>query len=135
MTSNFASIKANIQFDDGWDLSKVNNIHKLAETYIYGGAGGESRYLGNLGNYLAAKKDFMLILMSNASLIEKDEFSELLLAVNHINEALTTIGDCSDISKELIDHLHEDLQKIYRMPDRGMGQLFDVNPKRGSVLI
>lgn len=56
----------------------------------------------------------MLIMMSNASLLQKDEFSELLLSVNHIHEALKTFDDISAISDDLIDHFHSDLEKAYR---------------------
>ncbi len=56
----------------------------------------------------------MLIMMSNASLLEKDEFSELLLSVNHIHEALKTVDDISAISDDLVDHFHSDIEKAYR---------------------
>ena len=111
--SNFQELNSKIQFDKGLDSSTVKIIHKLAGAYKYGAPKGVEDML-EMGELLMSKKDFMLILMSNASLIEKDEFSELLLAVNHIYEALKTIGEISSLSQELIDHVHSDLQKVYR---------------------
>jgi len=111
--SNFAALRANIQLDEGWDTSKVKSIHKLAGNYKYGAPKGIEDIL-EIGELLNSKKDFILILMSNASLIEKDEFSELLLSVNHIYEALKTMGDISGISRELIDHFHSDIERMYK---------------------
>jgi hypothetical protein len=111
--SNFSALNHTIQFDNGWDASKVKKIHKLAESYIYGAPKGIEDVL-EIGQLLMEKKDFLLILMSNASLIEKDEFSELLLAVNHIYEALKTMGDVSDMSDDLVEHVHSDIEKVYR---------------------
>lgn len=111
--SNFALLKANIKFDNGWNPSTVKRIHKFAEDYTYGAPNGIGDIL-EFGDLLLAKKDFMLILMSNGSLIEKDEFSKLMLAINHIHEALKTMCDLSSMSKDLIDHLHDDLQNVYR---------------------
>jgi len=111
--SNFDRLKAEISIDNGLDSSKVKAIHKLAETYTYGATKGKEDIL-EIGELLSAKKDFMLIMMSNASLLQKDEFSELLLSVNHIHEALKTIDDISAISDDLIDHFHSDLEKAYR---------------------
>jgi len=111
--SNFPTLKAKIQLDNDGDLSLFKSIHELAETYTYGAPKGTAD-IEEIGELLIAKKDFMLILMSNASLIEKDEFSELLLAINHVYEALKTLGDISKLDQELIDHLHQDLEKVYR---------------------
>ena len=111
--SNFNTLKSKIKFDKGWDAGTVKSIHKLATSYVYGAPKGIDDVL-EIGELLIARKDFLLILMSNASLIEKDEFSELLLAVNHIYEALKTMGDVSNMSQELIDHIHSDIEKVYR---------------------
>jgi hypothetical protein len=111
--SNSDILKAKISFDKGLDTPKVKAIHRLAETYTYGAPNGKEDII-EIGELLSAKKDFMLIMMSNASLLEKDEFSELLLSVNHIHEALKTIDEISSISKDLTDHFHSDLEKAYR---------------------
>ncbi|MHC1719880.1 MAG: hypothetical protein AB9844_04145 [Clostridiaceae bacterium] len=111
--SNFASLRAEIQLDSGWEQSKTKNIHKMAKTYKYGAPKGIEDIV-EIGELLNAKKDFMLILMSNASLIEKDDFSELLLSVNHIYEALKTMDDISGMGQELIEHVHSDMERIYR---------------------
>jgi hypothetical protein len=111
--SNSETLNTKISIDSGLDPQKAKAIHRLAETYTYGAPKGKEDIL-EIGDLLSAKKDFMLIMMSNASLLEKDEFSELLLSVNHIHEALKTIDDISAISDALVDHFHSDLQKAYR---------------------
>jgi len=111
--SNFGKLKSKVQLDKSWDPSRIKDIHKMAAAYKYGAPEGIEDIL-EIGDLLNAKKDFILILMSNASLIEKDEFSELLLSVNHIYEALKTMGDLSGISQELIDHIHGDIERVYK---------------------
>lgn len=110
---NFATLKEAIRFNNEWDSAKFKNIHKFADTYKYGAPEGIEDF-EEISKLLMARKDFLLILMSNASLLEKDEFSELLLAVNHIHEAQKTIGDLSGMCKELIDHIHDDIEKVFR---------------------
>jgi hypothetical protein len=111
--SNFDNLKAKVSINSGWDSQKFKAVHRLAETYTYGAPKGKEDIL-EIGELLSAKKDFMLIMMSNASLLEKDEFSELLLSVNHIHEALRTIEDIFAISDDLTDHIHSDLERTYR---------------------
>lgn len=111
--SNSGTLNTKISIDGGLDPQKVKSIHRLAETYTYGAPKGKEDIL-EIGDLLSAKKDFMLIMMSNASLLEKDEFSELLLSVNHIHEALKTIDDISAIRDDLVDHFHSDIEKAYR---------------------
>lgn len=111
--SNSDTLRNKISIDSGLDSPKVKAIHRLAETYTYGSPKDKEDIL-EIGELLAAKKDFMLIMMSNASLLEKDEFSELLLSVNHIHEALKTIDDISAMSDDLVDHFHSDIEKAYR---------------------
>lgn len=110
---NSDMLRAKIAIDSGLDLPKVKEIRRFADTYNYGAPNGKDDIL-EIGELLSAKKDFMLIMMSNASLLEKDEFSELLLSVNHIHEALRTIDDISAISDDLVDHFHSDIEKAYR---------------------
>ncbi len=111
--NNFAQLNSKIQLDKGWDPAAVKSIHKMSESYKYGAPQGIEDFL-EMGQLLGSRKDFLLIMMSNASLIEKDEFSELLLAVNHIYEAMKTIEDTSIMDKDFIDHVHGDLQNVYR---------------------
>jgi len=111
--SNFEKLRSRISIDNDWDSSKAKAIHKLVETHRYGAPEGKED-IRKIGELLSSRKDFMLIMMSNASLLEKDEFSELLLSVNHIHEALKTIDDISRISDELVDHFHDDIEKAYR---------------------
>lgn len=111
--SNFSKLDLQIHFENGFSTETIKNIKKIADTHIYGAPEGIGDVL-EIGQLMNEKKDFLLIMMSNASLIEKDEFSKLLLSVNHIYEALKTIGDSSNMEQELIDHLHSDLQNMYR---------------------
>jgi hypothetical protein len=111
--SNFETLRSRISIDSEWDASKAKAVKKLVDTHRYGAPEGRED-IREIGELLSSRKDFMLIMMSNASLLEKDEFSELLLSVNHIHEALKAIDDISLMSDDLVDHFHGDMEKAYR---------------------
>ncbi len=110
---NFSKIRDQLIFEENWDRKKALDIRRRVESYNYlPGEGVEELYV--IKELLISRKDLMLELMSNAILIEKDEFSELLLAVNHILEEFRTRGEISTFTKPDIIHLHMDIERAYR---------------------
>jgi len=110
---DFYKIKNELIDVENWDESKAKHIRGIVEHHkYYAPEGCGDLYV--MKDLILAKKDFMLELMSNSSLIEKDEFSELLLAVNHILEEFRTRGEIATLDNADIDHLHIDIERAYR---------------------
>lgn len=88
-----------------------------------------SRYLGNhdyevdiqkvdlvnLRNFLIGKRDSMLRLLENPSLLEHESFTELLQAVFHFIEELAARKDLGGLPAKDYGHLAVDMQRAYRL--------------------
>lgn len=113
LDKNFPKIKDELINVENWDEARSKHIAGIVEHHkYYAPKGCDDLYV--MKDLILAKKDFLLELMSNSSLIEKDEFSELLLAVNHILEEFRTRGEISNFNNEDVGHLHVDIERAYR---------------------
>jgi len=70
--------------------------------------------LADLRDFLAAKRGFMLALLENPSLTEYESFSDLLLAVFHVNDELVQRENLQDLPDSDLDHISVDLERAYR---------------------
>lgn len=66
-------------------------------------------------NFLYTKRNFLLSLLGNPSLLEHDSFTELLQSVFHLQEELQARLDINKISKEDEAHLQIDIIRVYRL--------------------
>jgi hypothetical protein len=66
-----------------------------------------------LQNLLVDKKDFMMRLIENPSLLEHDSFSDLLLAVFHLSEELAYRRDIRNSPPADLEHLAGDVKRVY----------------------
>lgn len=65
--------------------------------------------------FLDSKKEMMVSLIANPSLLEHDTFSELLMSVSHMHEelALRQILNKEDSNRKDMEHLRMDLERVY----------------------
>lgn len=66
-----------------------------------------------LANLLKSKRDFLLRLLQNPSLLEHDAFSEVLRAVFHLEDELHHYISYENLPKDSIDHLKVDIERVY----------------------
>lgn len=71
--------------------------------------------LDALYRLLDSRKEMMISLIANPSLLEHDTFSELLMSVNHMHEELTMRQALNreDTGRKDRDHLRMDLERVY----------------------
>ena len=88
-----------------------------------------SRYLGkhdyrvdiqkvdlvNLRNFLTGKRDSLLRLLENPSLLEHESFTELLQSVFHLTEELAARKELEGLPEKDYGHLAIDIQRAYRL--------------------
>lgn len=67
---------------------------------------------------LTSKGDLVVRLLENPSLHEHEYFTELLRAIFHLREELVTRDKISDLSNADIEHLSNDLKRIYPLLSR-----------------
>jgi len=110
-TENLKSIK-------NWDENDFDN--KLAELKgssldFSADVSPEEReeFLENLRALLAGKRDFIINLINNPNLLEKEEFTELMNAILHLDEELEHRTDLALVNDADFGHLNGDMQRVY----------------------
>lgn len=72
----------------------------------------------NLGQLLISKKELLVTMMSNPSLLEHETFTDLLRAVFHLQEELSyrnTELDLRDMDALDVAHLKGDIERVYEL--------------------
>jgi hypothetical protein len=69
--------------------------------------------LGRLKAFLAQKREFLLTLLENPSLLEHDRFTDLLWAVTHVDEELAARPALIDLPDKDLEHIAGDIQRLY----------------------
>ena len=70
-------------------------------------------FLKKLQTLLISKRDFIINLINNPNLLEKEEFSSLMNAILHLDEELEHRTDLSLVSDADFTHLNGDMQRVY----------------------
>ena len=69
--------------------------------------------LGQLKEFLSGKREFLLTLLENPSLLEHDRFTDLLWAVTHVDEELEARPSLNDLSEKDLIHIAGDIGRMY----------------------
>ncbi len=70
-------------------------------------------FLENLRVFLASKREFIINLMTNPNLLEKEEFTGLITAILHLDEELEHRKDLTLVQDADFGHLNGDMQRVY----------------------
>ena len=110
-TENLKSIK-------DWDEKDFDN--KLAELKdasldFQADISAEDReeFLENLRTLLAGKREFIINLINNPNLLEKEEFTELANAILHLDEELEHRKNLELVTDTDFGHLNGDMKRVY----------------------
>jgi len=69
--------------------------------------------LGQLKAFLGQKREFLLTLLENPSLLEHDRFTDLLWAVTHVDEELEARPSLTGLPDKDMEHIAGDIQRLY----------------------
>jgi len=69
--------------------------------------------LGGLKAFLAQKREFLLTLLGNPSLLEHDRFTDLLWAATHLDEELEARPSLSGLPDKDLEHIADDIRRLY----------------------
>ncbi len=69
--------------------------------------------LGGLKTFLGQKREFLLTLLENPSLLEHDRFTDLLWAVTHVDEELEARPSLTGLPDKDLEHIAGDIQRLY----------------------
>jgi hypothetical protein len=69
--------------------------------------------LGELKAFLAQKREFLVTLLGNPSLLEHDRFTDLLWAVTHLDEELEARPSLTGLPDKDLEHIAGDIRRLY----------------------
>ncbi len=110
-TENLKSIK-------DWDQKDFDNkLAELKDTSIDFRADippeEREEFLENLRTLLVDKREFIINLINNPNLLEKEEFTSLINAILHLDEELEHRKDLALVNETDFGHLNGDMQRVY----------------------
>ena len=112
-TSYLESIKSWDDKDYENKLKEIKNINIPFRAYVT--SEDREEYLTNIRNLLINKREFIVGLLNNPNLLEKEEFSKLLTAILHLDEELEHRPDLSKVTDVDFNHLNGDMERIYNI--------------------
>ena len=112
-TSYLESIKSWDDEDYENKLKEIKNINIPFRAYVT--SEDREEYLTNIRNLLINKREFIVGLLNNPNLLEKEEFSKLLTAILHLDEELEHRPDLSKVTDVDFNHLNGDMERIYNI--------------------
>ena len=110
-TENLKSIK-------NWDDKDYENkLKELKDTDVEFQADitpeNREEFLRNLNELLTSKREFIINLINNPNLLEKEEFTGLVNAILHLDEELEHRKDLSLVTDADFAHLNGDMHRVY----------------------
>jgi len=69
--------------------------------------------LAELKVFFARKREFLMTLLGNPSLLEHDHFTDLLWAVTHLDEELESRSSVENLPEADLKHLAGDIERLY----------------------
>ena len=73
----------------------------------------QSLNLSELKNYLSERREFLLTLLDNPSLLENDRFTDLLWSVTHVDEELEARTSLNNLPEKDLEHIAGDIRRMY----------------------
>ena len=110
-TENLKSIKSwdEKDFDNKLNELKNTNIDFRADIP----AEEREKFLENLRTLLVDKREFIINLINNPNLLEKEEFSALVNSILHLDEELEHRTDLALVNDGDFAHLNGDMKRVY----------------------
>ncbi|WP_432402040.1 hypothetical protein [Wukongibacter sp. M2B1] len=96
-----------------WNDSDFKNKSKLLNEEFQYDIDIDKVDIGKFANLLRSKREFLLGLLQNPSLLEHETFTELLTAVFHLEDELHHHTNYDDLTKEDYEHLKGDIERVY----------------------
>ena len=106
------SIRKELIVNDNWSELEFHRVSDRLRRYNYGVA-IQGIELEHLTNFLVGKRDFLLRLLENPTLLEHESFTDLLRAVFHLTEELGARGNTCQLSDADCAHISGDLKRVY----------------------
>ncbi len=105
-------IREHFLVDDTWDARRYAGAMRIASAHTYG-VHMTAADLESLRDYIVARRQFLLGLLQNPTLLEHERFTSVLWAVFHLAEELDHRSDFGALPPSDIAHLNGDVKRAY----------------------
>lgn len=109
---NINNLKNKLIITNSWTKKDFENACCMIDKYK---AEVEFTNLENLKTILSDNRDFMLKIIENPTLLEHEIFSELMMALFHLQEELTNRNDVESLAAKDQEHIQIDISRAYAM--------------------
>ena len=110
--NNKAEISRHLNLKDSWGKKEFREAAAYAQTLKI-----EIDYqninLAELKVFFVQKREFLMTLLGNPSLLEHDHFTDLLWAVTHLDEELESRSSVENLPDADLKHLAGDIERLY----------------------
>jgi hypothetical protein len=117
--SKVKKIRENLIVSDDWSRADFLDASRQIRNYNYRlniiDSEKSFEFLESLKHFLIDKRNFLLVLLENPSLLEHETFTELLRAVFHLTEELEQRNDLRHLSRADYEHLELDTERAYKL--------------------
>lgn len=107
---NIDRLKNKLVITNSWTKKDYDNAGRIVDTY---NADVSRVDLGVLKSFLGGKRDFMLKIIENPTLLEHEYFSELMMSIFHLQEELANRKDIVGLASNDSDHITIDIARVY----------------------
>ena len=107
-------IRKKLKITGNWDETKFIEASKKLKKHDYS-VEFKKVNLSFLRKYLIEKRDFLVRLMENPNLLERESFTDVLLAVFHLTEELEGRKKIKEITEVDNKHISGDIKRAYRL--------------------
>jgi hypothetical protein len=105
-------IRAKLIVKSDWTASEFDAVEGKLRTYAYS-VDTDRVDLERLRDFLVTRRDFMVRLLENPSLLEHQSFTQLLRAVFHLTEEMDSRADFGTLPESDHTHLAGDIKRAY----------------------
>lgn len=109
---NLAKIKNDLIVTNEWNDEEFRAVERRLRRYDYS-VEIKKVDLEHLRKFLAGKKEFLMHMLENPNLLEHEAFTDIMWAVFHLAEELTTRKRVRDLPKNDYEHISGDLKRVY----------------------
>jgi len=117
--SKVKKIRENLIVSDDWSRADFLDASRQIRNYNYRlniiDSEKSFEFLESLKHFLIDKRNFLLVLLENPSLLEHETFTELLRVVFHLTEELEQRNDLRHLSRADYEHLELDTERAYKL--------------------
>ncbi|MGO9387347.1 MAG: hypothetical protein ACLPWD_04775 [Methanobacterium sp.] len=117
--SKVGNIRKNLIVSDDWSRADFLDASRQIRNYNYRLSIIDSEksieFLECLKHFLIDKRNFLLVLLENPSLLEHETFTDLLRAVFHLTEELEQRNNLKVLPRADYEHLELDIERAYKL--------------------